>query len=87
MDAEEKKKLENILRLTEETNVYVKKIRRTQKTSQIFKTIYWVLIISAVFGGFYYIQPYINNLVSITAGDFGGIKGASGINSLINKTK
>jgi hypothetical protein len=87
MDAEDKKKLENILRLSEETNEYVKKVRNTQKVSTIFKAVYWVIILSVMFGGFYFIQPYVGSLVRIYSGDLSGIKGASDINGLLNKVK
>ena len=83
MDAEDKRKLENILHITEETNLYVKKIRSTQKTAQIFKIIYLVLIVGLMFGSFYFVEPYLGSLLSVYSGNLSGLKGAVDINSLI----
>ena len=58
MDIEDKKKIDLMLVLAQETNVYVKKIRKVQKVGQIFKITYWVFIIILMLGGFYFLQPY-----------------------------
>ncbi len=44
------------------------RIRRVQKNGQLFKIFYWSLIILATFGAFYYIQPYINQLMETYTG-------------------
>ncbi|MEN9338276.1 MAG: hypothetical protein RI945_1, partial [Candidatus Parcubacteria bacterium] len=38
----------------------------------IFRIIYWVLIVSTVFGLYYFLQPTINSILS----DFGGLQTA-----------
>ncbi len=65
MDSEDKAKLDRVLKLAEENNAYIRKVRSTQKTSQMIKAIYWVVIIVFVLGGFYFLQPYLNTLTSI----------------------
>ena len=65
MDADDKKKLDRILELAEENNQYIRKVRNSQKTSQMIKAIYWVVVVTFVLGGFYYIQPYIKSLTGI----------------------
>ncbi len=44
------------------------KIRRVQKHGQWFKIFYWVLIILATFGAFYYIQPYLSSVLEAYTG-------------------
>lgn len=44
------------------------RIRRTQRQGQYFKIIYWVFIILLAFGSFYFIQPYINQLMETYTG-------------------
>ncbi len=65
MDAEDKKKLDRVLELAEENNKYVRSVRRSQKTSQMIKAIYWVVIVMFMLGGFYYVQPYLKTLTGI----------------------
>lgn len=65
MDQEDKKKLDRILELAEENNAYIRRVRSTQKTSQMIKAIYWVIIGLFAIGGFYYIKPYLNSMMSL----------------------
>ncbi len=65
MDTEDRQKLERILKLAEENNEYIRKVRSSQKTSQMIKAIYWVVILVFVLGGFYYVQPYLKTLGSL----------------------
>jgi hypothetical protein len=75
MDPEDKKKLDRVLKLAEENNEYVRQVRRTQKNSQMWKAIYWVVIITFAFGGFYFLKPYLSMISSVYTG-FSG-RGAS----------
>jgi hypothetical protein len=71
MDDEDKKKLDRILALAEENNQYVRSVRQSQKTSQMWKAIYWVIIGTMTIAGYYAIKPYIGtfkNLYSMTNG-------------------
>ncbi len=92
MDAEDKKKLDRILELAEENNKYVRSVRKSQKTSQMFKAIYWVVIIVFVLGGFYYVQPYLKTLngiySSVSSKDGGfGFSDTKQIQNLISQFK
>ena len=74
MDAEDKQKLDRLLELAEDNNAYIKKVRSSQKTAQMFKAIYWVVIIIVMLGGFYFIQPYVADMVNLYNGGIGAIK-------------
>ena len=94
MDAEDKKKLDRVLELAEENNKYIRQVRSSQKTSQMIKAIYWVVIIVVALGGFYYVQPYFKSLTSLyssMSGKNGGLQfsGSSPaqIQELINQFK
>ncbi len=65
MDTEDRQKLDRLLKLAEENNDYIRKVRSSQKTSQMIKAIYWVVILVFVLGGFYYIKPYLKTLGSM----------------------
>jgi hypothetical protein len=94
MDAEDKKKLDRVLELAEENNRYIRKVRSTQKTSQMMTAIYWVVIIVVALGGLYYIQPYFKSFSSLYSSFSGGNGGlqltgsnSEQIQSLINQFK
>lgn len=44
------------------------RIRRVQKNGQLFKIFYWILILLATFGAFYYIEPYLNGILEAYTG-------------------
>ena len=86
MDVEDEKKIDLMLVLAQETNVYVKKIRKVQKTGQIFKIVYWTFIIILMFGGFYFLQPYLNVLNPYSTG-ITGLKNAVNLQSSMVQKK
>lgn len=76
MDQEDKKKLDRILELAEENNAYIRRVRSTQKTSQMLKAIYWVVIVLFAVGGFYYLKPYLNSITNLYS-SFGSKSGTA----------
>jgi hypothetical protein len=81
MDEEDKKKLDAILKLSEENNHFLRKVRGAQKTSQMFKAIYWVIIIAVTLGGFYLVKPFLSTLTGLYSGIGGGSSNGSGSSS------
>ncbi len=73
-----KKMAEETLSLTRENNEMLKKIRRGQKMTQIFRVVYWVIIIGASVGAFYFIQPYIEKFTGAY------LKGTANFSSIKN---
>ena len=65
MDPEERKLLERTLRLVEENNSMIHKMRRAQKWASFTRTLYWIVIIGVSIGAFYFLQPYINKMQSL----------------------
>lgn len=55
-------KINKILELTEENNQIIKKMRKVQKIQNIFRNIYWIIILATALGLFYFIQKYFNNM-------------------------
>ncbi len=88
----EEEKINKILELTEENNQIIKKMHRSQKIQNIFRNIYWVIILATAFGAYYFLQKYFNNIFS----DYQNIKNTlylldknatSNLIDLINKFK
>jgi hypothetical protein len=68
MDTEEKRKLDRVLALSEENNSILKKMLRNQRWARLVRIIYWALIIAAAAGLFYWIQPYLEQIVDVYSG-------------------
>lgn len=68
----EDKKIEELImtnnKLVEENNKLIKKVYQYIKWRRIFTALYWVLIIGTVFGLFFFLEPYINQLIDTYQG-------------------
>jgi hypothetical protein len=73
MDPEVKKLLEENLKLSKENNIMLLKIRSVQRWAQITRIFYWFIIIGITIGAFYFIKPYLGNLLNIYTGGVSGI--------------
>jgi hypothetical protein len=78
MDEQNKHLLEENLALAKENNQMLKKVLRSQKRGEIMKVIYWLLIIGIALGAFYFVQPYLENVISIYTNTAGVLEGING---------
>ena len=65
MDPESKKLLEHTYALTEENNKMLHSIKRSMFLARIMSILYWLVIIGVSVGAFYFIQPYIDQLMGV----------------------
>ena len=65
---ESKETLRKILELTRENSEMLHKMQRSMFWGKIFRTVYWIFIIGAAIGAYYYIEPYINGIVDTYSG-------------------
>ncbi len=63
MNPEEKELLKRTLELAKENNQMLHSIKRQMLWGRIFRVIYWVVIVGAAIGIYYYIDPYINDAI------------------------
>lgn len=70
MQSEEREMLKRTLELAQENNKMLHSIRRSMFWGKVIRIVYWVIIIGAAIGLFYYLQPYLNSAVST----YGAIK-------------
>jgi len=59
------KKLDELLKLTEENNKMLLKMRKAQKWATVMRMVYWFIIIGLAAGSFYFIKPYFNNILNV----------------------
>ncbi len=65
MDQEERSLLEENLRMSRENNRLLIKVRSVQHWASIIRVIYWLVLIGISFGAFYFLQPYIENIMKL----------------------
>jgi hypothetical protein len=63
MNPEERKLLQNTFNLAEENNRMLRKVRGVQKRQAVFSVLKWIVIIGVAVGAFYFLQPYIDNVL------------------------
>ena len=65
MSPEERELLNKAVGLAEENNQMLHSMRRSQRWSSIARAIYWVFIIGSAVGAYYFIQPYIDQMMQL----------------------
>lgn len=59
------------LELSNENNRMLHSIRRSMMWGRVVRIVYWILIIGAGIGAYYYIEPYIDGAIDA----YGNVKG------------
>jgi hypothetical protein len=72
MDPESKKLLEETLELEQENNEILHSMKRSMTWARVMSVVYWLIIIGISIGAFYFIQPYIDQVVK-TYGSFSNL--------------
>ena len=78
---EDREMLKKILDISEQNNKMLKKLHRAMWVKSVFSFIYWLLIIGAAVGAYYYIQTYLDQILEIYSG------GASSIGDFLKQIK
>ncbi|MFA7315759.1 MAG: hypothetical protein WC059_03090 [Candidatus Paceibacterota bacterium] len=66
MDPETKQLLKENVELSRRNNEMLEKVVRYQKWNQIYRALYWGIIIFSSVGAYYFIQPYLSSFVNIS---------------------
>ncbi len=61
----EKEQLDELLELTRENHKILRGMQRYARFNRLLKMIYWVIIIGSLYGTYYYIQPYVDQVLKI----------------------
>jgi hypothetical protein len=67
-DKELRKMVEETMELSKDNNRMLHAIQRRAKTALVFRVVYWVFIIGAAAGAFYFIQPYVDGIMNAYTG-------------------
>ena len=63
MSPEEREILNRSVALSEENNKILRGMKRSMQWSHVMNIIYWVLIIGISVGAFYFLQPYVDQVM------------------------
>jgi len=81
MDDLNDQKIQKILELSESNNRILRAIKRSILWGRIIHTVYWVVIIGASIGAFYFMKPYLSQLEDLYGGLKNGASSVQGVNS------
>ena len=73
MSPEETVLLNKCVNLAEDNNKMLHSMRRSMRLASFVRALYWVLIIGSAFGAYYFIQPYLDQILSVYGGSTSGI--------------
>ncbi len=79
MDIETKQLLTETIELEKENNKMLHGIVRSQKIANIYRIVYWGIIILSTFGAYYFIQPFLDNIFNVYTGGTSGSSNMSDI--------
>lgn len=76
MTPEERNLLNRIAEMVDENNSMLRSMRNSMRISRFFNIFYWVVIIGSALGAYYYLQPYIDNMMGIYSSTQSDLQGA-----------
>ena len=79
MSPEERELLEKSVSLAEDNNKILHSMRRSQRWASVMRAIYWILIIGSAVGAYYFIQPYVDQLMAVYNGAKSNLDNVSNI--------
>ncbi|MBI2046513.1 MAG: hypothetical protein HYT28_03805 [Parcubacteria group bacterium] len=74
MDPEAQKLLKQNLLLSEENNKILKRLQSNMRWGRFMHAVYWIIIIGSAFGAYYFVQPYIDQIIQM----YGKLQGIGG---------
>jgi uncharacterized membrane protein len=75
MDQEDKELLRRTFEVSQRNNKILESIKQSMFWGRVFRYVYWAVIIGAAVGAYYFIEPYVGQILQV----YGGVKG--GINN------
>ena len=81
MNPDEKQMLRDIAEQVAENNKILRKLRSKARWGTVIHALYWIVIIGLSVGSYYFIQPYMDQLLKVYSGlgaDVGTVKSVAG---------
>jgi len=68
MSPEDRELLQKSVSLAEDNNKILHSMKRSMRYASIVRAIYWIFIIGSALGAYYFIQPYVDEVMSFYNG-------------------
>ena len=68
MDEQSRKMLEEVVKISRENSIAIRKLVGYNRRIMLWRTIYWTLIIGSTIAAYYSIQPYFTSLIKLYSG-------------------
>ncbi|MDP3734961.1 MAG: hypothetical protein Q8R39_00870 [bacterium] len=78
MDPNDRQLLKHVALLVEENTVILRKLLRAEKMRRLVSALYWLAVLAISLGAYYFIQPYLDKLLSIYGNVRGGVENVGG---------
>ncbi len=65
MSPEDKEILDKTYELAESNNRMLKSLYRSNQVNRVMRAVYWLFIVGASFGAYYFIQPYLESVLGV----------------------
>lgn len=72
------KDMQELLELTRENHKILRGMQRSARIGTFFRVIYWAIIIGSLYGTYYFLQPYVNQLLDLYSQVNASIKNVQG---------
>ncbi|MFA6609003.1 MAG: hypothetical protein WCT07_03805 [Candidatus Paceibacterota bacterium] len=86
-DLNNQEKLEEVYELTVENNEILRSIRRQQHIANAFRFLYWLVILGALGGAYYYVRPVVDSIFGNKVGIDSTLKQYEELRSQLPETK
>lgn len=63
-DLTNQEKLEEVYHLVKENNNILRSLRRRENVATVFRIIYWLVILGALGGVYYFVNPFVSGVVN-----------------------
>lgn len=77
--------LEHTYEIEKENNTMLKKLYHDMWWGRLFRTVYWIVILGAMLGAYYYTQPYIDPIFKAYTNLSGMVESLKANNSSVSK--
>jgi len=79
MSPEEREMFQKSVALAEENNKMLHSLTRSMKWRRVVRIVYWTLIIGSTVGAYYFIQPYIDQIIGVYGGTKNNLENVNSI--------
>ena len=79
MEPEDRDLLRRTFELSQKNSKILESIKKSMFWGRVMRYVYWAILLGAAVGAYYFIEPYVDQMLEV----YGGVRGS--INNLLDK--